>query len=785
MRQILATAVIGVSVWCGALEAQVAKKVDPATIPDSQYVQAKDGHLVLDGKPVRFWAVIGGVYRSTDSKASDKAAAVAEAHKGTDALVQRYIDLGFNANRLWRGFNKPTDYTPGDGSAADDLDYFVYRMKERGLKIWMAGMGGQAGSPEAADVDLVNDPATAEAWKAAIAEAVKGKTSLGLARTWDPRVEAACIRNMKNVATHFNHYTGLRWCDDPVFVVWELSNEEWWMRRMLGGGWQKLPAFFRNSLVAKWNDFLKTKYGSNDKLKEAWKELLPGEDLSSGTVLLAPMTGATKTAISINDASEQAKAALEGMKQEYSRGDFAPARQSDVIEFLLGLQIAHKQRERDAIKPLGKSTKLSPMIFDTGIGYEIQSQYLHQQADAVAHDAYVNGTGPQFKEPDLSKLTVESTKANAILGAERVSANEGRWVNWLLKPPGICQGVPWIEQNRIEGKPYFVYEIQIQQPAKYRTDFPLRVGALASIQEFDFICWHYFATPGDVGTNPNAFDKPMDITTGTHPQGYHYTFDEVQNATMRAAAFMWRQNLLAAAPKPTKFIFGRKALYDGDSMEYAGSYGMGGMDMLQTVYQYGVRIEIDPKREDNQVIGPVVKFENRNTHNPYMPTDQIVFDWKKGYLSCDAPGAMAWTGKIAQNGEQVAFKNGATLSGVTIDNPPGIYEAIKPDEKFIAFALYSTDGRPLETSQSAALSLVSTSFNTGFKLGTGPNDRTQGGKLPVLVARVGGKVTCAALNGMKYVFKDWHMNVVGEGKVAGGTLTIPSDKPVFVVELTR
>jgi hypothetical protein len=55
----------------------------------------------------------------------------------------------------------------------------------------------------------------------------------------------------------------------------------------------------------------------------------------------------------------------------------------------------------------------------------------------------------------------------------------------------------------------------------------------------------------------------------------------------------------------------------------------------------------------------------------------------------------------------------------------------------------------------------------------------------VLTARVAGTVKAKALDGMRYVFLDWHMKPVGEGKVSGGELRIPSDKPVFVVRLTR
>ena len=58
----------------------------------------------------------------------------------------------------------------------------------------------------------------------------------------------------------------------------------------------------------------------------------------------------------------------------------------------------------------------------------------------------------------------------------------------------------------------------------------------------------------------------MDVTYGRHPQGYHFTYDEVQSSMMRQAALLWRNQNLAPAANPTTFIFGRKSLYDPDSM---------------------------------------------------------------------------------------------------------------------------------------------------------------------------------------------------------------------------
>ncbi|GAB4456363.1 MAG: hypothetical protein OHK0029_14130 [Armatimonadaceae bacterium] len=758
--------------------------------PDRDYVVVKNGHLSLDGERVRYWAVIGKPYVSAgvrpDDSAEEKRRKVAISRRGTNVLVDRFTDLGFNASRFWGSLPDEESYTIGDGSEADTMDYFIARMKEKGLKIWAAGLNN-AGEATPDQVNVVREPETAEAWQKAVSEWNGGKP-VGLrnnvARIWDPRLEAIGIRNMERVAKHFNKHTGLRWCDDPVFVAWELSNEEWWIGRMLGGGWQKLPPYFRNELVAQWNDWLRKKYGSDAKLKAAWKELLPGESLEKRTVIFAPMRGATSSAAALNDANPLAADALSSLKQEYKREDFAPARGEDVLAFLVHLHVSHKQREAKAVKSWGKSTRLSPLVYDTGIGYEIQSQYLHQHADAVAHDAYVNGTGPDYQEPDLAAEPTTHRKQLAMINAERISANQGRWVNWLLKPPGIAQGVPWMEHNKIEGKPFFAYETQIQQPARYRADYPLRVAALAAIQDWDFVCWHYFGAADQAGTELRPFDRPMDITTGGHPQGYHYTYDEVQNAMMRAAGIMFREFALKPAPNPTKFIYGRKSLYNPDSMVYAGSYGEIGMDMLQTVYQYGARIQIDPKQEGDKVIGPVVKFEDRKTHNPYTPTDQIVFDWKKGFLEFDAPAGVAWTGLMANYGDTMKFENGVTLKNVTINNPSGIYEPMTDDEKYIAFSLHSLDGKPLKECRKASLSLVSTSYNSGFQMG-GEGKRSEAGGLPVLVARVGGTVDAPALNGMRYTLRDWHMKPLGTGTVTNGTLTIPHDKPVFVIEFDR
>lgn len=768
--------------------------------PDNAYVVVDaQGHLSVNGERQRFWAAIGKPLVTADIKpedsAEERARKLERSRKGTLAILDHFEAMNFNGVRLWNTLPSVT-YEVGDGSYADCVDFFLAEAKQRGFRIWAAGVGNRTGDPRPEDVTIVDDPASAEAWQAAISETQSGERKIDLrhniARAWDPRLEALTIERMRQSAHHLNRHTGLRWADDPVFAVWELTNEEWWMRKMVGGQWQRLPAYFRQQLVARWNAFLLTKYGTTAALTAAWEKLLPGEELEKATIIFAPMAGRTKVAAAINDANEHARAAITALETGYRRQDFSRQRAADVLEFLMGLQLAHKARLTAAFKEFGKSTQLSPILNDTGIGYEVQSAFLHQNAEAVSHDAYVNGWGPDYVAPTLGDTRFPHADMLRQLDAERLAANSGRWNNWLLKPPGICQGVPWLEHNRVDGKPYLVYETQIQQPAKYRADFPLRLLALASIQDWDWISWHYFQPHDNVGMVEKPFEHKLDVTSGRHPQGYHFTYDEVQNAMMRAAGRAFREGALAPAANPTRFIFGARSLYDPDSMEYAGSYGISGMDMLQTTYQYGVRLEIDPTRQDDEVIGPVVSFADRNTHNPYTPTEQIRFDWKKGYLFIDAPSTVAFTGLLANYGEKVAFAQDVTLSDVTLVNPEGTPYPVGDDERYIAFALYAQDGKPLAEAQAISVSIVSTSFNTGFKLGddmsNGPYHvpaGTQAGGLPVLVTRVGATLTAPALNGMRWTALDWNRAEIASGVVSDNTLRIPADLPIFVIELHR
>lgn len=737
--------------------------------PDSAYVTVDaQGHLSVDGTPIRLWGAIGSFPGKRETIQGDPYFRQRQA-------VRRAKLMGFNAFRVWH-LTYDDKAQQGDLSSTDVSDFFMAECARQGVKVWAAGFGGgRLYSDEvAAAAKIIDDPATEAAWIEAISAMCKKhwwsgeRTAISLltdAVAWDPRLEALAIAQMRAKANHRNVYTGLRHADDPTIAVWELTNEQWWMRHMSGGHWQKLPAFFRSQLIARWNDWLRQRHGDDAGLTRAWGFLFPGESLAQGSVLLAPLAK-QMTAVELNDTNPHALAAFQTIASPIGRDDVSPKRSEDVLAFLVETIVMHKRRFAAEVKTWGKSARLSPLIFDTGIGESIQSQYLHQQADAVSHAAYMEG-----------------------VQVEKLSRTHRRWpfYSGLDSAPQLCNDVPWLEHNRTPGKPFLCYETQYGSPSKYRAEWPLRIAALASIQDWSAACYHYWTFNHYDFTSGTPYLGPL-TRPGPSAVQYDYAHDEVEFATMRTAGAIFRHHLITPPAEPTVFRFGRPALLDPSSMDYAGAYGRTGlMDMMTTAYTSGMRLVIDPEQKEFlTTTGPVTRFNGFERPSPITATPQIVFDVQRSCLLFDAPGAASYTGFLQQWGsERIAFANGVTLGDIRHADPEGT-PFPSGDERYCSFALASEDGLPLAETRRAVLSLVSSSFNTGLTVDREKRAFTDWGTTPVLVTRVAATVTAPALAGAKWRMIDFNERVLAEGMIAAdGILRIPADQPVFLTELWR
>ncbi len=763
---------------------------DTALPPDEAYVSVDGSGLSLGGKPVRFWGFIGGrvggVSQQADETPEQREARVAKERRSADLWAERIADLGFNMYRTWESgveFARNHDYTPGDGSAADMAAYFYHQLDQRGVKLWMSSTNG-LGNITAADVGIIDQPETAEAWAAAMREWTEGKPeglglNFGLPRMWDPRWQALAIERKRQIASFPNHYKdGLRLGDDPQVAVWEITNERFPFRHLTRGAWQKVHPYFRNQLIDRWNGFLREKYGSDEALRKAWGFLLEGESLANGTVMLAPLANPVDPQDAVNDTNPAIIERLRVERQAYSRDDFTRARGEDVNAFFIDVVVSYKQRTAEAMRGMGKSVRLGPIVFDSGNDYSIQQAYMHQFADAVSTCSYSKGMG---HDPSDKRFPFYSALDNS---------------------PKTGWDVPWLEQSAAVGKPHFVYETNIDARTKYRAEYPMLLVTLASLHDWDIILWHSASgRPRDLADSANPWDGMVAI----YHDYFNFRDDEVQNAAMRIAGEIFRNRALDPIAEPTTFIFGRRSLLDPASMDYGRSFGELGRRFTPTAYRHGVQVLIDPNREDDEVVGPSVR-PNVYESNPLRPTGQISIDRKRGHLVMDAPSAVTYTGFFADYGKDaIKFDQGVRFSNIEIINPEGMPYPVTEDERYISLGLTSADGQPLADTRRALLMAVSTSFNSGYELDVtrsnqgmqrdGPKDvpprefwgawAAKPGKTPVLVARVGVTVQSPHLDGMRYVMRDWHLRPIGEGVVTDGTFRLPADKPVFIVEFER
>lgn len=746
-----------------AAPAAIAQTAPPDLPSDAAYVTVgPDGHLQLDGQRVRFWGVIGG-FPAGRGRGGD-----VDPHKANEALVERLHALGFNMVRFWAGYGQGEEaYTKGDGSRADLIDHFIHLCAQRGMKIWLAGFGGSVGTAKPDDAGIVDDPATAAAWREAVSTFGERGMALGkgsLANMWDPRLKALRLQRLQRTADHVNQWTGYRYGDDPAIAVWELVNEDWWFVQMMRGRHLRLPDHFLGSLYAGFNAFLRARYADDAALRAAWAgNLLEGESLERGTVAMLPIEGRL-------DGDAQARSlgvnVGEVVAPAVTRDLFSDRRQADVVAYLLTIWIETKQAESAAAKQWGKSLRLAPMVWDTGVGWSLQTQFMHQHADAVVHATYINGT----HHPDPSHRRFP-------------------WYSALEELPKLAWDKPWLEHNRAPGKPFFVYENNIMQPAKYRGEHPMRMAHLGSLQDWDIVCFHYWGFARDPAL-PDPYDRAMDYTLGGHPQGYHFQFDAVLQSAITLAGEVFKRRHLDPAPQPTTFIFGRRSLH---SMDQAG-YGDAAERFLATTYRWGMRLLIDPTREDDEIVGPSRRRAIYEP-SPIAATPQMVYDHQRGHLRFDAPGAAMFCGFFAQAGGPVRFDSGLVLRDVRVLNDAGMPYPVTEDEKYVTFGVVSRDGRPLAETRDAILSAMSTSFNSGFTLDaskiaqewflSGETFPAKAGGMPVLFARVEATLDAGPLRGMRYRMLDWHRREIASGTIDGETFVVPADKPVWMIELTR
>ncbi|OHE72709.1 MAG: hypothetical protein A2007_01695 [Verrucomicrobia bacterium GWC2_42_7] len=724
--------------------------LDPTSLKPDDYTTIKNGHLWYNGERLRVWCAQGNL--------------LADTHHDIDREIARFTDHGFNAYRTLEWGHEVNDrYVRSDDSVQDKLDYIIAALAKRGSFVWMDVLNSCQIRPDM--VDVIDDPCTAALWTTSIKKYLGDKKYENSRRAlwvvWDPRTIKIYHNYIKQVMAHRNKYNGLAYGEDPAILCWELTNEQWWIMNILWGSHLTLPEYLQKGLYDKWNIWLKQKYKTHKGLVKEWGETIQGESLDAGSVLLLPLLG---------DTSPNAMAEILGLdikfrKVQYGPGDLPASRGRDVLKFLNNLLITSKQDAATILKSQGQKglgCQIVPVIYDTGYSGNVHSLYMHSFADAIACAFYM----------DMRAWSNDESTFPFASG--------------LKRPPLFHD---WIDTRRIAGKPTFIYENMIFAPQKYKAEYCYRLLSWAATQDVDVIDFHYYGHPLWFGEeNDRYIMNPLQsVSPSSEWNGVSMRIDEVLMSTVKIAGEIFKQGYLQAASNPTTVTLGSETMWDMTKMN-GGQFEEAAR---RTALNHGFQWRLNPLQEKDTVDGQLSAAADQT--NVVSPTRQISYRWKEGILVIDDSHAKVLAGFVPEN---FSFEDGLRLEHISINTPKGMPFVIE-NERYATFGLVSQDGKSLDKSAKILISLANTSFNESFEIDLKKfaKDKTYAlglaraitndGRLPVLVGRVRMTIKATWLKGRSYRMVDYNANVLKKGNCKVGSLTIPNDLPIYLIEISK
>jgi len=248
------------------------------------YVVAKDGHFYAGKRRVRFFGV------------NLVAPAAFPQHADADKIAARMAKFGINCVRFHHmdadGWSPLLKGGKLDTNALDRLDYLIAQLKRHGIY---------------ANINLL----VLRNYRLGNMD-LKDQHILGF---FDPAMLELQKDYARQLLTHTNAYTGLPYTHDPAVAIVEINNENGLIHAALGGRLDHLPT---EKLLAQWNDWLKRRYATTEKLRAAWKAVDQplGAEMLTGRWMLEQHAGSHAT--QSNDQITVTKTGAAGWHVQYN-----------------------------------------------------------------------------------------------------------------------------------------------------------------------------------------------------------------------------------------------------------------------------------------------------------------------------------------------------------------------------------------------------------------------------------------------------------------------------------
>jgi hypothetical protein len=430
------------------------------------FVRVEDGHLATGaGRRLRLWGV----------NFSFAAAFPPQEHAA--AVARRLAKYGVNCVRLHH-LDHPAPRgllaadAPGsrqlDPAQLDRLDCFIARLKEHGIYV---------------DLNLHVARRFTEA------DGVRDAALLGSAKAvtlFDPWLIELQKEYARALLQHRNPYTGLTYAEEPAIALIEITNENslteaWALGRLRGertgpprGAWDDIPQSYGRDLTARYNAWLRERFGSRAELAHAWapgaddppeaRGLLDGEDPAAGTV---------------------------ARTNPRERDRWTLARLRTEAAFYAELERRYFREMAGYIREALGARQL--LIGTSDHNHRWSGLPLLQTLAALdVVDGHVYWQHPRFPGEPWSRTDwrIDNTPmANAPAGSTIVQ----------------------LARSAVAGRPFIVSEINHPFPSDYACEAVLTTAAYAALQDWDGVFWYSYAHAPVEEWSHNALTNYFDI----------------------------------------------------------------------------------------------------------------------------------------------------------------------------------------------------------------------------------------------------------------------------------
>jgi hypothetical protein len=228
---------------------------------------AEDGRLYAGTERIRLFGVDLAHEANFPRKEDAEKIAPRMAKFGINIVRFHIMDIA----RFPRGIFDPNvpDTRHLDPEALDRLDYFTAQLKRNGIYIKLCLLNYRPfnaadGLPK--EIERLNGTAYQDRHVVGFFNAPMLELQKEYAR---------------QLLAHHNPYMNATYAKDPAVAFVEINNENGLLHAWLWGKVDELPDVFQSELKGQWNDWLRKRYGTTDKLRRAWggKDEQPGADV--------------------------------------------------------------------------------------------------------------------------------------------------------------------------------------------------------------------------------------------------------------------------------------------------------------------------------------------------------------------------------------------------------------------------------------------------------------------------------------------------------------------------